>query len=385
MIDELKQKIYTGIVASEPVSRIQLAEKYGYRLATVTERTRELLDQGLIIEAGEDRSSGGRRPILLKTNPDAFFILGLRIVCNEISMGLYNSKLNLLGTRQVPVDIELNNENLITELRNAVEMMQSAHPEKKVSGIGIAFPGRVDCENGKFMFSGILPGVEYVPVKSKLEKLLNIPVWLEHDVTAAAMAEYYLGHGHDISNLGVIMINDGIGSRFVIDGKPLRGANNGAGEFGHLSLDTHGPKCYCGNNGCFEQLAGIAAIEKIGKDSFGNLLKRAHNKDATALEVFARTGRHIGEAILNILHFLDCEMIILNGKITQAAEFIEPSMHEKLNSGKIFRFADSGCKVEFSSLGNEVVHLGPALTATAEIFDKSYSLDLFAAGEILSK
>ncbi len=367
----LRQKIFEGIAADEPISRIRLAEKYHIRVATVTEQTRELLDDGLIIESGTENSTGGRKPVLLCLNHQPFSVAGFRVTRESIKCGLFSMNLKKKVEFSTKFEGKVDNKALLRSLKESLtRAIEAAGRFKtKIRAVAVSFPGKVDPAKGIFFEAAGFPGPSGLKVKEFIAKEFKIPAVVDHDVAGVTIAEYYLENVCACKNMGVLFIDEGIGSRFVIDGKLFRGSHNGAGEFGHLSLDTCGPECYCGNRGCFEQLAGISAIERKfgGNADFSDILKRAAAGDAKALTLFDQVGGYIGEAIVNIFHFMDLERIVINGRIAEAAPYIERSMVRRLNDPRnLGKFAEG--MVVFSRLGAEIDLVGPGFLAAVEAY-----------------
>ena len=367
----LRQKIFEGIAADEPISRIRLADKYHIRVATVTEQTRELLDDGLIIESGTENSTGGRKPVLLCLNHQPFSVAGFRVTRESIKCGLFSMNLKKKFEFSTKFEGKVDNKALLLSLKESLtKAIEAAGRFKtKIRAVAVSFPGKVDPAKGIFFEAAGFPGPSGLKIKEFIAKEFKIPAVVDHDVAGVTIAEYYLENACACKNMGVLFIDEGIGSRFVIDGKLFRGSHNGAGEFGHLSLDTCGPECYCGNRGCFEQLAGISAIErKFGENAdFSEILKRAAAGDAKALTLFDQAGGYIGEAIVNIFHFMDLERIVINGRIAEAAPYIEKSMVRRLNDPRnLGKFAEG--MVVFSRLGAEIDLVGPGFLAAVEAY-----------------
>ena len=380
----LRQKIFEGIAADEPISRIRLAGKYRIRVATVTEQTRKLLDDGLIIESGTENSTGGRKPVLLCLNPKSFLIVGVRVTRESIKCGLFAMDLKKKTEFNTAFKGKVDNKTLLCSLKASLSRAFEAASKLKmeIKAVAVSFPGKVEPGKGIFLESAGLPGPSNVKVKDFIEKEFKVTAVVDHDVACITLAEYYLENARVCKNMGVLFIDEGIGSRFVIDGKLFRGSHNGAGEFGHLSLNTRGPECYCGKRGCFEQLAGILAIERFGGNMrFEAILKAAGAGDAEALKLFELVGGYIGEAIVNIFHFMDLERIVINGRIAEAAAYIEKSMICRLNDPRnLGKFSEG--MVIFSRFGSEIDLIGPAFLAGVEAY-RQRQIDVLPIAQIV--
>lgn len=128
-----------------------------------------------------------------------------------------------------------------------------------VRAVGVTAPGPLDAETGVVMLPPNLPGWRDVPVVARLEELLGVPVLLENDANAAALAEWRFGAGRGFRHLVYLTMSTGVGGGLVLDGRIYRGLLGSAGEIGHLPVEWEGEPCSCGQRGCLEAYTGGAA------------------------------------------------------------------------------------------------------------------------------
>ena len=363
----IKQRIFDAIASNRAISRIRLAEKYHIRLATVTEVTRQLLTDGVIREAGEDNSTGGRKPVLLEINSEAFYTIGITLTRNHLTGGLFNAASESKLEVSFPTNENLTGDDLLALLKKTVDRLLKASEIKPemLKGIGIGFPANVEKNTGIYNGATYYPLLKGVKVKDFLSEKYHVPVIVDHDVVLMTMAEYYLSALNVPDNFAVLFIGSGIGCRFIIDGEIYRGVSNRASEFGHLSLRHDGPPCYCGNRGCFERLASIEAIEQAygsGKD-FSQIVKLAKGNDEKALAVFRQTAEYIALAIANIQNLMDVDMVIINGDIVAARDVLIRELHRQLQLKTLHRREIDLEKVFISDIGSKVATVGPAVMA----------------------
>ena len=148
-------------------------------------------------------------------------------------------------------------EDLISVTRNLVAGLGELGPFKSV---GIAIPGLVNRETDRVLISTGLPSMVRDDLHSELMKATGLRVELENDANAAAYGEYKAGAGRDARDLFYIGIGDAIGGAIILDGKLWIGASGCAGEIGHITIDTEGNECECGNRGCLETVASAPNI-----------------------------------------------------------------------------------------------------------------------------
>lgn len=153
---------------------------------------------------------------------------------------------------------------VVQDLLAAISRLKNSSEE--ILGIGIGMAGQIDRSSGDVLFAPNL-GWKNFPLAAELHKNLNIPVYVTNDVRAAAWGEWLYGAGRGCEDLICLFVGTGIGAGIVSGGKIMLGSCNTAGEVGHMTIDLKGPKCSCGNTGCFEALASGWAIASKAKEA----------------------------------------------------------------------------------------------------------------------
>ena len=222
---------------------------------------------------------------------------------------------------------------------------------------------------------------------SLLKRLTDLPVYLENDANAAAVGEHWIGAGQGSRNLLCITLGTGLGSGFILNGTIWHGSNDFAGELGHTTLFPEGLPCNCGRKGCLEAYVSATGIVKRavlalkeGRDSSLKpfleeennsltsltIFEHAQQGDRLARDLFEESGRYLGIAIVNVLHMLDLETVILGGQVAQAGELLlSPTIHEVEKNAIGARYYP--ISIVPAKLGNQAGIIGAAKTA----FDQS--------------
>jgi len=265
----LNRNAILEIVRSQgPLSRTDLWQKSKLGRSTITKIVRDLQDANLILEVGQSKSSGGRKPTLLEFNSEAKWILAVTCYKGTISL------LDLMGNVQVELDIPLLKSE--TQPDRIVELIGDASDKilgrqniskSDILGLGLILSGEIDHNTGTVVVCAAL-GWKNVPIRRMLEDKLKMAVFVERGVHAVAMGEYLYGAGQKSGNMVAIVIEPkAIGASFILDGKVRRGEHNCCGEIGHIPVVEDGPLCSCGNRGCLEavmsQQIGERRIEKV--------------------------------------------------------------------------------------------------------------------------
>jgi len=183
-----------------------------------------------------------------------------------------------------------------------------------------------------------------VPLRERLAAKLQMPVFIDNDANAAALAERYFGAAQDVEDFVYVVANIGLGAGLVVGGQILAGASGYAGEAGHTTIDPDGPLCRCGNRGCWERLASqralieriedavrtgrssrITSIVKGGEITLPAILDAARDGDQVARQALAETGTYLGIGIANLVNLLNPQLVAFGGSLSLAHEFLMPA------------------------------------------------------------
>src|ERR1700704_2770624 len=214
-------------------------------------------------------------------------------------------------------------ENLIGGIASLVTGLRETGPIKSV---GLGIPGLVNRETDRVLISTGLPSAAREDIHSELMKAIGLRVELENDANAAAYGEYKAGAGRDARDIFYIGIGDAIGGAIILDGKLWIGASGCAGEIGHITINTEGAECICGNTGCLETVASgpnlvRRASERLDRDSTSSLsrllieesftaadvAREAKNGDDFSVMMIERTGKALGTAVASVINLLSIE------------------------------------------------------------------------------
>ena len=216
--------------------------------------------------------------------------------------------------------------------------------QKSISAIGVSCGGPLDTKTGIVYSPPNLPGWDALPLKAKLESEFQVPVTIENDANASALAEYRFGGGRGYTAVLYMTMSTGIGGGIVINGQIYHGANDSAGEVGHQILLPDGPRCGCGKRGCLEALCSGPAIARRAQTAIQkrlenekastailmladgriedvkseHVLEAARTGDGLALELVGETGYYMGWGIANLVNILNPDIVLL-GTIAVAA------------------------------------------------------------------
>ena len=304
------------------------------RPGTVNVLIQELMQEKLIRKKGEGRSKGGRKPTLIEIDPTTYLTVGLIAEEKRMSGGIVNLKGEILHRRKLDgYDFKTEQEYIAAMVDMAEELIGSVGKRESISGVGIGIPGLVDRENGVGVYCNFYDWWRNVPIKSMLEKKLDVPCCVENDTRAFTIGEKWFGLGKEIDNFLYISLGDTIGMGIVVDGNVYRGTGGSAGVLGHTVIDLHGPLCKCGNMGCVEAIAsglhmqeaaeqlrhkGVYSkiYEKLPADesvSVVQILDALTLGDKVANKLILDAGSSVGIAVSNMVNIFNPRLIILGG------------------------------------------------------------------------
>jgi glucokinase len=205
-----------------------------------------------------------------------------------------------------------------------------------VLAAGVAVPGIVDPESGRGLHSVNL-GWRDVPVREVLTTGLGVPVAVEHDVTAAGLAEWRLGAGRGVNDLLVVVIGTGIAAVVIAGGQLVRGGRGQAGELGHIPVVPDGPLCACGQRGCLEAVASAMAIAtsygtRTGRAVPGSreVLAALQAGDLDAHAVWDAAVDALATALLCAIGLLGCARVVIGGGLAEAGAALLDPLRQRL-------------------------------------------------------
>lgn len=320
----------------QPVSRARLSDLSGLNKSTVTSIVRDLLQEGLVQEAGTDPSTGGRPGIQLVLNPLRFQVVAVEIGVTTSHLVL--TDINGGGWLRESMATPGAPEDMLVAIRTFVQRAESV--ASRIQAIAISVPGLVDGEAGTLLMAPNL-GWREVPLVAALEDLGH-RVLVENEAKLAALAEMWYGRLRDADSpdFGYVSVTEGLGVGLVFNGTLYRGAGGHAGEYGHTTLNDNGHLCGCGNRGCWETYAseraavqayqGLLGGPTVQPVSFETVVTRGLEGEALACRVLEDVGRYLGIGVANLINGLSLPYIIVGGRVRRAWSIIEPRLQKEL-------------------------------------------------------
>lgn len=252
-------------------------------------------------------------------------ILGLDLGGTAIKSGVLSESSQFIDTRNNPTP--QNDPSGIAAAEALAEIVLDYKETHKLDAVGLVIPGLVDSERGTSVFSGTL-GWRNFAIVNEVEKRTSIRTYLEHDVTAAGIAELRLGASREFNDSILIQIGTGIAAAYVINKKIFK-PHSQMGEFGHAPIFNDRP-CPCGLNGCLEMTASGGALSRNYAALTGEkispleIVERAKSGERQASDLWHEFGEAMAFGIAWLASTTGPEAVILGGGIAKAgAELIE--------------------------------------------------------------
>lgn len=373
------------------VSRSTVTEITGWSKAKTTQEIRILLEKEYLVEVGNGASQGGRKPKLLKLNPDLGYLLGVDIGVTSLDMALTDIGGEILVRFSEPVELRKGPEvvlDRVTEI--ALEMLgEVGGSANQILGIVIGVPGPVNFIEGVLVAPPLIPEWERFQIRSYLKKtFVSTFVMVDNDVNIMALGERFAGEAQGINHFIFVKIGTGIGAGIMSNGKIHRGRDGCAGDIGHICVDKRGPLCNCGNFGCLEIMAAGPAIAKRAMDAAENgesalmakmmddnggyltpedVNKACLEADSAALQVIRESGRLLGETLASLVNFFNPSHIIIGGGISQFGNHLLVAIRQTILKRSL-PLATKHLVINFSSAGPDAGVIGAISMASEYLF-----------------
>ncbi|WP_175615761.1 ROK family transcriptional regulator [Piscibacillus halophilus] len=337
-----KKRILHYIQNNPGISRADISKALNISKPTVSSLVDELILEKWVLEkAGSKASSaGGRKPIQIFFNKDAYHIVGVDIGGTVVEMAIMDlegkvSSKSFFKTQDHVGDFFV--EKLATEIIKLIQ--DSGKDTEQFLGVGIGVPGMTDIENGVVIDAPTIKWTNF-PLVSSLEPLLPFPVYIDNDVNVAALGEHWKGEGRYEDNFVMITLGTGIGSGIIINNQLYRGHSFAAGEVGYMITDKS-----LAEEKYEEAFKGFGFLDNhVGGSSFTTRMIQTNYQDMTAKEIFIKAQQkdaiamtiiddvmsHLAIALVNVISVINPKKIVLGGGISKSIGPYLSTLEEKV-------------------------------------------------------
>jgi glucokinase len=276
--------------------------------------------------------------------------IGIDVGGTKIAAGVIDREGSILHRVEHPTPTE-SRDAFLEQIDEIVEELRG----DGVAAIGFGLPSTIDQRTGRVVGSVHVP-VEDFDFRDHAAERFSVPVALDNDGNAAAIAEWKIGAGRGSNHMVMLTLGTGVGGGLILDGKPYRGFVGAGAEIGHMVLEYGGEPCSgnCTGHGHFEQVssgraADRKAVELLGPGATGReLVGAAREGNKLALDAVQEIGRKLGAALGSLVNIFNPELIVIGGGFSQARDlFHEPALETM--------------EVEALPPGRDLVRVVPAL------------------------
>lgn len=312
--DMNRKVVYQLMEKEDLLSRADISRQTGISAPTVLKITSYLIEKGILLESGEGNSILGRKPVLLRFNPDAAYTIGVDYRGDEALIGIVNlrGKVKHIAREKINYDVKDFFSNGLS--KNINKLIESSKVEpSKILAAGIGIPGVIDSENNAIHFAPLIGLNEKEDLHSEIEKLsmdLGMAVLLENDVNAAAVGEFVSRKNETYGNMVYISAGKGVGAGIIVDGKLHKGSRFSAGEVGYMVFDRNFNTSKTKGGWLEGQINYDSLLEELGVCGEEHIC----SADPQILEnAVDRIASYIGLCIANISSVLDIGVFVVGG------------------------------------------------------------------------
>lgn len=390
LLDLNRSEVLHYLIRHPGCSRAELGVSTGLTLPSISKTIRSLIECGVVYETGYSEGKKGRRSVGLSFPYEKYKILGIRLSWEKLEVRPYDFLGNSYGDVFTASFDNISTDNIdsvISIIADKISYFCEKYPE--IASIGVAVPGPYYRDTGTVLLPPYHPNPDqrlYYPLKDSLERCTNLPIFMEHDADAGALAYWWENFAAkpDIAVMN-ILADDGLGIGLIDHGKVFTGTSNCSCELGHMTINYKGRICTrCGGNGCINAYCSAQSLEQIAQEqlkeypesllnqvsriSFHDILMATYHQDPLATKLISECGEYLGYAISSLLHVFNPEIIIISGSVSHSGSLLLSGIQDTLN--KIPSNYTIIPEIRLNTVGHNLTLLGAAIFAMNRMLDK---------------
>ena len=364
-------------------SRAELAKMTGLTQASITKITAALIDEGILSETGVIKGNGNRRAIGLQLNSEKNLIIAVKFSRYVITIGVFD----ISGKYYTSMEFEFVEQDEPADVLGDIKKNIRKYLEEyeNVVAIGMAVPGPYLKYKGHIAIISRLSAWNEVNFEKEFKDEFHIPVFIEQDANAGAMAEWWFGdHKRPITSLAYMLMGEGVGSGIVVENNLLLGKLGTASEIGHVSIDINGPRCECGNYGCLELYCSVPVILQRAKqeipeifdndnhkrtDDYNVIFNAARGGNTDAMKLLKQVAKYIAYGCVTLINAYNPDIIVIGDVLAKAGDILLPVVLETVKKRAIPELF-SEVDIRFSELPIDPTLYGAAAIATDKVLSR---------------
>ncbi|MDB4768911.1 ROK family protein [Saprospiraceae bacterium] len=329
------------------------------------------------------------------------YFLGIDIGGTKCAVIAGMENMEILDRIQFLTETDKGAENTIINILDKVKSLIERLNDYNLVAIGITCGGPLDSKTGLIMSPPNLPGWDKIPITKLIEDNFDVPVFLQNDANACALAEWRFGAGKGTNNMIFLTFGTGLGAGLILDGRLYAGTNDLAGEVGHIRLAEDGPLGY-DKKGSFEGFcsgAGIARLAKkiirkkmnkgkkisfieneneLQKLTTEKLAEAAINGDKTAIKIFKKSGKYLGIGLSILIDIINPERIVIGSVFARNPQLFEAACSSVIEK-EALKLAAAVCEIVPAALGDKVGDYASLSVAINGILSQQSELNNYAS------
>lgn len=374
----------------DTATRAELVDETGWGRTVLTQRLTELMDIGLVSDAGTGRSTGGRAPREVRFRREAAAVVGVNLGATSIEMAVTDLAGHPLSSYAEDWDIARGPEETLSRVETLIEQTVADSPVRlaDVVGLGIGLPGPVEFASGRTISPPIMPGWNNFPVRDRLAGRFGVDVVVDNDVNTMATGEQRAGLARGVGNFVFVKVGTGIGAGVFSNGLLHRGADGAAGDIGHIAVEGDSKVlCRCGRRGCLEAYAGGSALARqaaeaaeTGRSRYlagrleisgrpltaADISAGASAGDPACLELLHQAARRLGQAMSGCVNFFNPSLIVFGGGVSRAGDLLLPGIRQAVLELSL-PLATRNLRIDITRLGEAAGTIGAAFAVIDQL------------------
>lgn len=364
LLDLNRSEVLHYLIRHPGCSRAELGVSTGLTLPSISKTIRSLIECGVVYETGYSEGKKGRRSVGLSFHYEKYKILGIRLSWKKLEVRTFDFLGKAYGDIFTVSFDNISADNIagvVSLISEKISYFCEKYPE--IVSIGVAVPGPYYRDTGTVLLPPYHPDPKqrlYYPLKESIEKCTDLPVFMEHDADAGALA-YWWENFAEKPDAAVMNIfaDEGVGIGLIDHGKVFTGTSNCSCELGHMTINYKGRHCdRCGGNGCINAYCSAQSLTQIAKEmlpsypdsmlsanveatdttnnaesselTFHDILMATYHRDPFASKLISDCGQYLGYAISSLLHVFNPEIIVISGAVSQAGSQLMTGVQQAL-------------------------------------------------------
>jgi predicted NBD/HSP70 family sugar kinase len=374
-----RSALLTKLFLDGPLTRQDLSRSTGLSQPAVSNVVGDLIDDGLVVEAGALESDGGRPSMMLRVAPRYAAVAGVDVGETRVRVELFDLAMSQLASVDYPIDPARSSpDTVVRHIHAGLRAVTVQAAGCEILGVGVGVSGIVQ-QGAEVLVHAQTLGWDGVPLGTLLRAVTDLPLHIDNGAKTLGQAEMWFGAGRGSRHAVFALVGSGVGAAVVTNGATYRGASSSAGEWGHTTLVYDGRPCRCGSHGCLEAYVGAEgvldryrqarrgrAVPGDDEESQINALVAAAATSSTARAVLDETAGYLGAGVANLINLFNPERVVLGGWTAVALAGLLPRIRESARRHAL-RQPFEQARIELGQLGVDAVALGAATLPVARL------------------